>query len=499
MEYNLPVDFKNRIMKQLGSEYDSFIESYQNGSIKSLRINPLKCSEDFDINAHFESACDKVPWEQYGYYYEDDEPGRNPLHNTGCYYIQEASAMAPVQYLDPRPGEVILDLCAAPGGKSTQIAGRMNGEGLLVSNEIVPSRAKILSENIERMGVINSIVISSDPELLPQRFQGFFDKILVDAPCSGEGMFRKHPEAMDEWSLNNVEMCSDRQYMILEKAGVMLKPGGRIVYSTCTFAPEEDELLIERYLENNKEFKIADVIVYDGMVSTKPGNIRLWPHLLRGEGHFLAVIEKVNNTDLEEKINHTEIFEVETKNRKNKFNSKKADHSEKNKTYLDKKMMALVEDVLSNMYIKNDTGIYNTLMKNLSHTNERLKLFGDNLYLTPEITPDIERLKVLRMGLHIGTFLRDRFEPSHALALASKKKDTLRSIELSYDGAQQYLKGMTISQEDILEARCDGAQCDISELKKGFYIVCYKGFGMGFAKYAGGSFKNHYPKGLRIK
>ena len=309
----LPQDFTKRIKYMLGEEYEAFRESYKYEKYQAFRINGLKGSPErflqhygdiFRQAGQAEESFVPVPWCSTGWYYPADiRMGKYPYHEAGVYYIQEPSAMAPAEYLAAKPGERVLDLCGAPGGKSTQIAASMQGQGVLVCNEIHPARAKILSENIERMGVRNAIVTNESPDALSRIFVNYFDKIMVDAPCSGEGMFRKNPEARQEWSTENVGLCAERQAEILEAAAGMLKPGGRMVYSTCTFSPEENEDSISRFLHRHEEFYIEEVPMFDGMV---PGNpewcsrpaehiertIRLWPHKVRGEGHFLAVLCK---------------------------------------------------------------------------------------------------------------------------------------------------------------------------------------------------------------
>ena len=245
----LPEQFLDRMKQMLGEEFPAFLESYEQEKYQALRINPQKTT----IASFMEKSPflrKPVPWEKNGFYYDrEDAPGKHPYHAAGVYYIQEPSAMAPAAYLDAQPGERILDLCAAPGGKSTQIAAAMGGEGLLISNEIHPARAKILSENIERMGIRNGMVLNESPQALAKIFESYFDRIMVDAPCSGEGMFRKNTEACEEWSPETVENCAMRQQEILNCAASMLRPGGRIVYSTCTFAPEENEGTVSLFLE----------------------------------------------------------------------------------------------------------------------------------------------------------------------------------------------------------------------------------------------------------
>jgi NOL1/NOP2/sun family putative RNA methylase len=401
-----------------------------------------------------------VAWEPCGYYYgQEDAPGKYPYHEAGVYYMQEPSAMAPAAYLDAQPGEKILDLCAAPGGKSTQIAAAMKGEGLLVSNEIHPARAKILSENIERMGIRNCMVINESPQTLAGIWEAYFDRIMVDAPCSGEGMFRKNELACEEWSTDNVRLCASRQLEILSCAASMLRPGGRLVYSTCTFAPEENEGTISRFLEQHPEFSISEVKRYEGMSSGRaawtqnpaPGlehTIRLFPHKLRGEGHFLAVLQKEGSVP--------EHYHGYCANGEEKGLSPKDA-----KEYFDfQKQFLQVE--LSGKLIR----------------------FGEQLYLAPQELPSLKKRKCLRPGLHLGTLKKNRFEPAHALALALQPHEVRYAWELSGSGREirDYLSGQTIP-----------AQGD-----KGWYLITVDGYSVGWGKLAGGMMKNHYPKGLRI-
>ena len=268
---NLPAAFTERMKQMLGREYDAFIASYDKERSQGLRVNGLKTDPaEFAKTAPF--SLNSVAWAAEGFAYgAEDRPGRHPYHDAGVYYIQEPSAMIAASLLNPQPGEMILDLCAAPGGKSTQAAARLGGEGLLVSNEIHPARAKILSENIERMGIVNDIVLNHDPKVLAERFPSYFHRILVDAPCSGEGMFRKNEEAVEQWSLENVRLCAGRQEEILECAYTMLMGGGILVYSTCTFAPEEDEEMIAHFLAKHPDMKLLPVPLAGGM---EPGLVR---------------------------------------------------------------------------------------------------------------------------------------------------------------------------------------------------------------------------------
>ena len=318
----LPGAFQQKMQTRLGEEWDSFLNSYRNGRYRALRLHPDKRPMDLLARLGMDEK-DAVPWARDAYYYSKEQaetirPGMHPYHEMGLYYIQEPSAMAPAMLLDAQPGECVLDLCAAPGGKSTQIAADMMDCGLLVSNEIHPARARILSSNIERMGIGNAIVTNADSELLAGRLVCCFDRILVDAPCSGEGMFRKNPEAVTEWSTEHVRMCAERQRMILRNADRMLRPGGRLVYSTCTFSPEENEQVIAAFLDEFRGYSLLGrkeleqewmgrnrTVCLSGIDSGRSEwangdprlrqTFRLWPHHLRGEGHFVAVLQKNTN------------------------------------------------------------------------------------------------------------------------------------------------------------------------------------------------------------
>lgn len=457
----LPIIFLEKMRTLLGDEYEAFVQSYDKERVQGLRINTLKADAYKFLN---ESPfhLTKIIWADEGYYYEpDDRPGRHPYHAAGVYYIQEPSAMSVVQYLNPVPGECVLDLCAAPGGKTTHIAERLCGEGLLVSNEIHPSRAKILSQNVERLGVKNAVVTNADSEKLLKYFPEFFDKIVVDAPCSGEGMFRKDENACDEWSPEHVKMCAERQLDILCNAAQMLRPGGRIVYSTCTFSPEENEGTIERFLEKNKEFYIEEVPLYPGFsngradwISSKNSSIektiRIFPHKTEGEGHFLAVLRKEDG------------FHNIIKRKQPLY-------------FSDKKILNEFKSFCQE-----------TLLEYEIFTNRKeWVLFGDQLYLLPKQMPDFSGLRVLRAGLNMGTVKKNRFEPSHALALSLKETDVRQSCNLKAedDAVTKYLRGETLTY--------------IGE--KGWVLMCVDGYSAGWAKLAGETLKNYYPKGLRIR
>ena len=461
----LPEAFLDRMKELLQDEYPLFLESIEGGSFKGLRVNTLKTDVANCLEKNVFSLRE-IPWTNCGFYYDEEEkPGRHPFHDAGVYYIQEPSAMAPVTFLEVKPGERILDLCAAPGGKSTQIAAAMQGEGLLICNEIHPQRAKILSENVERMGIRNAIVTNETPQNLANIFPGYFDKILVDAPCSGEGMFRKNEEASVEWSPENVILCAKRQDEVLLAAAKMLRPGGRLVYSTCTFAPVENEGTISRFLREHTDFSIVKTEKPKGFmagqaawiedaVSGIEDTMRLMPHKIQGEGHYLAVLQKKGTED--------------TLYKRNCVNGLEKGIKEKDYTdYLTFKKKYLAQDILEGVYL----------------------LFGEQLYLGPADMPSLKGLKVVRPGLHLGTMKKNRFEPSHALALALKKEDVIQFAELSVENAKKYVSGQTFLTQEI--------RIVSKETPAGWCIVCVDGYSLGWGKGDGRVLKNHYPKGLR--
>ena len=427
----LPEAFLKRMERQLGADYPAFLESLERPRAVALRFNPLKGAVP-----ELPFVGEPVPWEAMGYYYDPQaRPGLHPYHEAGVYYLQEASAMSAVALLDPQPGETVCDLCAAPGGKSTQIAGRMGGEGLLLCNEYSPARAKILARNIERMAVANAIVTNEKTGSLAKRLPGFFDRVLVDAPCSGEGMFRKEEAAVTDWSQETVEMCAARQAEILDNAAKLLKPGGRLVYSTCTFAPEEDEEAVFAFLARHPEFA-PEAVDAPWFTPGPQATYRMWPHKLLGEGHFGAVLRKLEGEETEIPL-------------------------EKGRP-LPKPWLSFAKEAGVNL-------------------PEGIGLcFGDRLYLAPLGTPALPGLRVLRAGLELGTLKKDRIDPAHALALWGK--DFAQSVDFAADGPEirAYLHG------EVLPGKT-----------KGWCLVTVDGYSIGWGKGDGAQLKNHYPKGLR--
>ncbi len=427
----LPEAFLNRMQEQLGQEYPAFLESLERPRAVALRFNPLKGERP-----SLPFCGEPVPWEPQGVYYDPEaRPGLHPYHEAGVYYLQEASAMAPVELLSPLPGERICDLCAAPGGKTTQIAGRMDGKGFLLCNEINPKRAKILSRNIERMGVSNALVTNEHPQNLAKRYASFFDRILIDAPCSGEGMFRKEEAAVTDWSPETVQMCARRQAEILHSGAQMLRPGGRLVYSTCTFAPAENEEAVALFLQEHPEFSALRVEA-PWFAPGPDGSFRLWPHKLLGEGHFAAVLQKNGGEERDTDLHPGE------------------------------KLPKQWETFASQLGIRLPEG--------------KAVAFGQSLYWAPAQMPDIRGVKVLRPGLELGQLKKDRFEPAHALALWLKKAACSHDLDAQSRELKAYMHGETVPSRQT-----------------GWCLVTVDGYSLGWGKGDGNVLKNHYPKGLR--
>ena len=427
----LPEAFLKRMQQQLGEEYPAFLQSLERPRAVALRLNPLKGQRPY-----LPFVTDPVPWEEEGFYYDPQaRPGLHPFHEAGVYYLQEASAMSAVALLDPQPGEHILDLCAAPGGKSTQIAGRMGGQGFLLCNEYSPKRAKILSRNIERMGVANALVTNETPDALAKRFPDFFHRVLIDAPCSGEGMFRKEEAAVTDWSQETVEMCARRQREILRAGAKMVCPGGRLVYSTCTFAPEENEETIEAFLSEHPEFS-PETVEAPWFTPGPMGSFRVWPHKVLGEGHFVAVLRKAG-------CREPELPRIKAEP-------------------LPKSWIAFARE----LGIELPAG--------------RPVTFGNRLFWLHPAAPDLKGLKVERPGLELGEVRKDRLIPAHGLALWLRSAS--RTVELPAESKElaSYLHGDTIPGT-----------------VSGWCLVKAGGYSIGWGKGDGNSIKNHYPKGLR--
>ena len=378
-------EYLRRMRLQL-SDFEEYERCLSEPAYKGIRANTLKIGAH-DLKKILPFALDTVPWERDGFYVTEEKPGKTPYHDAGLFYVQEPSAMCAAPLLDVHPGERVLDLCSAPGGKGTQLAQKMQGQGILVLNEKIPDRARILLQNVERMGVVNAVVTCADPETLAQRFAGYFDKILVDAPCSGEGMLRKEEAAAENWSVQNVEMCAARQKKILACAVKMLAEGGKLVYSTCTFSEEEDECNAAWLI---KEYPFL----------TQEESRKIYPHRERGEGHFAALFTRGEGE-------------------RSRLRSVTAS--------ADKRAQKLWKEFSADFLKESLPG--------------RLISFGKGLCLVPEELFCLDGLKVLRAGLLLGEDAGGRFEPSHALALGAPREVLAKKAELGEEEIQKYLRG----------------------------------------------------------
>jgi 16S rRNA C967 or C1407 C5-methylase (RsmB/RsmF family)/NOL1/NOP2/fmu family ribosome biogenesis protein len=458
MPQTLPEDFIRQMSSQLGEELEPFLASYDAPRTYGLRVQPHKVPAGSPLQERLAAmfGLEPVPWCPTGFYYrEDTRPGKHPFHAAGLYYLQEPSAMSSAELLAPQPGETVLDLAAAPGGKSTQLATKIGPEGLLVANEIHPARSLILAENIERMGAANTVVVQSPPDRLAERFPRFFDKIMLDAPCSGEGMFRKDETAQKEWSPDHVDMCAARQLDIFRHALAMLKNGGTIAYSTCTFNRKENEKLIEAVLQEYPELSL---------IRTE----RLWPHQVKGEGHFVAVLRRDG-----EAAEEPESRKTGKPGRQDKPSAPSAQTAEAWKLFRE-----FAEAVFTS--------------KELLPPGEPL-LFGEQLYWLPSGREGRFRsalltgLKSPRPGLHLASIRKKRVEPAHALAVAMPAANFRQTVSLPAESPEltAYLRG------EVLPAPAD--------LPDGWVPVCVENHPLGWAKCAAGQLKNHYPKGLRSR
>lgn len=423
----------------LGDESPAFFASMEEKASLALRVNPARNGAKDAADMFIDSS---VPWEANGYYIRDGaRPGAGIAHAAGAFYLQEASAMVSVAILKPVPGERILDLCAAPGGKTTQIAAALMGEGLLISNEPEPGRAKVLASNLERMGVRNAAVVNAYPDALAKRWGGYFDAVLCDAPCSGEGMFRRDPDSRTEWNPASPAGCAKRQVEILDRAAELVRPGGRLVYSTCTFNRDENEGSILNFLERHPEFEPEDFEL-NGIGASDRGMIRVWPHRVRGDGHFAARMRKKGEAKLPDAPLH----------RPNKDDMKLIEQLEKE--------VCTLPEVLKKRIIR----------------------MGDYLYAVPAECPDTKGIKVVSPGTRLMRIGKNYIEPEHALAMALDTDMAKRTMGLNDEQAVKYLAGEAIEWEG----------------EKGWTLITWKDMSLGWGKASNGMMKNHLPKGLRL-
>ncbi|RSJ63604.1 RsmF rRNA methyltransferase first C-terminal domain-containing protein [Streptococcus gordonii] len=431
-----PTGFEEKYQRLLGKEAASFFSTFDQEPISAFRTNPLK-----EGQLTFSNPISETNWGYYG-----KVSGKSPEHVTGLVYSQEPAAQMVAQIAHPREGMKVLDLAAAPGGKSTHLLSYLNNTGLLVSNEINNKRSKILVENIERFGARNVLVTNESAERLAKVFSSFFDLIVLDAPCSGEGMFRKQPDAMDYWSLDYPAQCAALQREILEDAVKMLANGGELVYSTCTWAPEENEEIVA-WLLDEFPLELVDLSKINGMTPgiDYPETARMYPHRFKGEGQFVAKFRFVGEHKLP-----------------------KLKPARSNLTADQRSLWQTFQNEHLKVELKGD-----------------LQTFGDQLYLLPLGLPDLSKIKIARNGLHLGTFKKKRFEPSFALGLALQPSEVKNKLELSQQDFEVYVGGETLQIRE--------------SLPNGWYQLIIHGNGLGFAKLANQTLKNYFPKGLRFR
>ena len=524
---SLPKEFEIKMKKLLGEEYDAFLDSYDRPRNFGLRVNVDKITpEEFEEKAPFHLT--KIPWTENGYYYEEqDMPARHPFYYAGLYYLQEPSAMTPASRLVSRPGEKVLDLCAAPGGKATELGAHLHGKGLLVANDISASRAKALLKNIEVFGIRNSFIVNEVPAKLAENFPEFFDKILVDAPCSGEGMFRKDPAVAKVWDKNKPLECAKQQKEIITRAAQMLAPGGDMLYSTCTFSPEENEQVIQFLLDEREDMEIREIspyagfapgradVAYEGWDREEPedvtsanknpagekgecqntGNrkmgspdlkkcVRIWPHKMAGEGHFLALLHKKAPGEMPKK----------------EQSCKKEGSG----------MQEMISDIkgIGKPETKALTEFFADVSMDLNW--KQVEVRKGQVYLVPEALGARKGLVFLRNGLYLGEIRKDRFEPSQSFAMALKKREYAAVIDLDYSDVrvEKYLRGETLEVDDIVEQNiqmmdrgecADAPQTSQKRLEKGWQLVCVNGYPLGWGKLVNGTLKNKYHAGWRMK
>lgn len=449
----LPESFISDMKELLGDEFDQYIESYEKPRWYGLRVNTSKISvEEFLRITPFELT--PIPWIENGFYYDgiNNKPGKHPYYYAGLYYLQEPSAMTPADRLPIEENDFVLDLCAAPGGKTTELGSKLKGTGLLVANDISNSRARILLKNLELFGMGNICVMSENPEKMVPKFPEFFDKILVDAPCSGEGMFRKDEKMIKSWEEEGPDIyCAIQRKLILE-AAQMLKPNGYLLYSTCTFNKEENEGTIQHLQEYYPEFRLIEMKPYEGFrkgYNSLEETVRIWPHHMQGEGHYLALLKK-------------ETIDV----------GAGVVGFQKLKTKIPKAIQEFWINIAWDICA------------------DQCFILGEKVYYFPIPMPNLDRLRILRNGVLIGEWKKERFEPSQALAMYLKKDEYAQCIDLDLNDIRviKYLKGETLDVDDY-----------ISSKDKGWYLVCVDGFPLGFGKVANQMLKNKYAPGWRMQ
>ncbi|MBQ6392912.1 MAG: RsmB/NOP family class I SAM-dependent RNA methyltransferase [Eubacterium sp.] len=491
---DLPEKFLASMREILGDEYESFLTEFKDHRHYGLRVNTSKISkEEFERISPFHLT--KIPWVDNGYYYErEDQPAGHPFYAAGLYYLQEPSAMTPASRLSVEPGDRVLDLCAAPGGKATAMAADLEGQGQLVANDINTARARALLRNLELFGISNSFVTNEPPYVLAEKFPEYFDKIMVDAPCSGEGMFRKNPAVVDAWLEKGPEYFSSLQKEIVLYAADMLRAGGRMFYSTCTFSPLENEAVISWLLEKRPGMKVIPMEDYAGFspgISSFEGmdfhpdcrlTRRIWPHHMEGEGHFLALLEKEG----EDEEGQEDTFREKTAKKAAKKQGK--GKSGKNRNPKPDKEQKRILDELFTLLKEPFTSWINP---------DSIEIRGDKVYYVPEKHYENKGIHFLRNGVYLGDLKKNRFEPSQPFALVLTGESFSNCLNFRQDDERldAYLRGETLLIDDFADSRSQ--RQDGKNLKNGWVLILVEGYPIGFGKRSGNLVKNKYPAGWR--
>lgn len=454
---DLPDFFIEKMYNNFPNEAEGYFKSFNQTAYQGIRANTLKITPE-KLCGLMEINTERVKWCDEGFYYNQSiRPAKSPYYHAGLFYIQEPSAMSAASIFEVKPGDKVLDMCAAPGGKTTQLAAKLEGRGVIVANDASNTRCRALLKNIELMGITNAVILNETPEKLSAKFKGYFNKILIDAPCSGEGMFRKDPDAVKNYTKFKSEQLSAIQKSILFYADNMLMPGGEIMYSTCTFSPEEDEMVIGWFLETHKDYELIKIDekygfdngnpwFYEPELPTLSNTARLWPHKIKGEGHFLARLKKNKLSNITEDDKKTVYKKLTAKRPKG------------------------IEPI-EKFFVEN---------LNISLSVNSIASHGESYYIIPDDVPELNGIRIIRMGFYLGDIRKNRFEPSQALAMSLKMEDAKRAVNFTYgdEGLYRYLRG------ESFEVKCQDGYC----------LVCVEGYPLGFGKVQNGRLKNKYLK-----
>jgi 16S rRNA C967 or C1407 C5-methylase (RsmB/RsmF family)/NOL1/NOP2/fmu family ribosome biogenesis protein len=473
----LPEAFVARMRELLGPEAPAFLDGYRRPAQRAVRANPLKL-DPADLPALLGIDPDPVPWCPEAFFLPPGaRVGDSLAHAAGLCYVQEPSALAVGAALDVRPGQRVLDLAAAPGGKATLVAGRLGGQGVVVANEVQRGRVQALAGNLDRWGSGRTMLAADTVARLAERLSGAFDRVLLDAPCSGEGLFRRNPAAAAQWRPGHVRGSAERQRALLADAALLVRPGGVLVYSTCTFAPEENEHQVAGFLTAHPDWEVLPLPLHPGFTPGRPDwtpagapdlsrTVRLWPHLLRGEGHFIAKLGRPADPPTPQRARRDLApgdvaprrgSVAEPQMRRSRPSTGRGGTGSVIDAWGAVAADLLVDEVPAVMAV------------------------GERVYCVPDQEVAAAGVRLVRPGLLIGRVRPGRFEPAHALAMAAGPRRARRVREVDDGEAAAWLRGATLADEG----------------PGGWTLVTWNGWPLGWGRGAGGTLKNHYPKGLR--